>query len=242
MTKAIHDQQMDLYSSYEKLAADPRFRKMWPFLHEHYPDGARLLDIGCADGHFCRPLIGVGRWTCYGVDLLFDNAARCQKEGMLAVQSTFLDPLPFADESFDVVVAGEVVEHVTDERRFLREVHRVLKGGTRLILTTPNLVSLGNRLLMLLGRMPRFAFSEFHYRMWNLDVMGRRLREAGFDVEHVDSNYVGISRVFNGPLGRIGEMFGRLYPRWGENLIIYSRKMGPQEVPGCNDRSLIGAE
>jgi hypothetical protein len=106
----------------------------------------------------------------------------------------------------------------------LKEVHRILKPGGMLILTTPNLVSLGNRLLMLLGMMPRFAYAEFHYRIYNLKLIKSKLMRAGFNVKKVDSNYILISSYFNKYLGAIGEYFGSVVPSFGENFIIYASK------------------
>src|SRR6185295_4914640 len=56
------------------------------------------------------------------------------------------DPLPYPDNSFDVVTATEVVEHLERYRDVLREIHRVMKPGGICILTTPNVLNLNSRL------------------------------------------------------------------------------------------------
>jgi SAM-dependent methyltransferase len=64
------------------------------------------------------------------------------------------DPLPFADESIDVVLSNQVLEHVKEIFWILHQVSRVLRVGGRLIVGVPNLASYHNRLLLLCGRQP----------------------------------------------------------------------------------------
>ena len=61
------------------------------------------------------------------------------------VQADWYDGLPFADESFDAVVCSEGIEHHASQTAFIRELARVLRKGGTLILTTPNILSLGAR-------------------------------------------------------------------------------------------------
>jgi ubiquinone/menaquinone biosynthesis C-methylase UbiE len=65
-------------------------------------------------------------------------------------------PLPYPDASFDIVTATEVIEHLADFRRIVREIHRVLRPGGVCILSTPNILNLNSRL--------RFLWFGF----WNL--------------------------------------------------------------------------
>jgi SAM-dependent methyltransferase len=59
------------------------------------------------------------------------------------------EDLPYADASFDVVTATEVIEHLEDFRRIVREIHRVLKPGGVCVLSTPNVLNLNSRLRFL---------------------------------------------------------------------------------------------
>jgi SAM-dependent methyltransferase len=59
------------------------------------------------------------------------------------------ESLPYPDASFDVVTATEVIEHLEDFRRVVREIHRVLKPGGVCILSTPNILNLNSRLRFL---------------------------------------------------------------------------------------------
>lgn len=64
------------------------------------------------------------------------------------------DPLPFTDESVDVVLSNQVLEHVKEIFWILHQVSRVLRVGGHLVIGVPNLASLHNRLLLLCGKQP----------------------------------------------------------------------------------------
>lgn len=77
-------------------------------------------------------------------------------------QSDLTERLPFDDGSFDYVIAVEVLEHLPDHVAFFRECARVLRPGGRLLLSTPNVVSLKSRL--------RFLLTGFFYSFQTLDM------------------------------------------------------------------------
>ena len=97
----------------------------------------RMLDVPCGDGHIAREARALG-YRVYGLDL-FPSA------GVRGVQADACAPLPFQDESFDVLVSMEGIEHFENQMRFLRECARVLKPDGRLILSTPNVMHLSSR-------------------------------------------------------------------------------------------------
>ena len=64
------------------------------------------------------------------------------------------EPLPFADESVDVIIMNQIMEHVKEVFWILHEVTRTLKPGGSFIVGVPNLAALHNRLLLLAGKQP----------------------------------------------------------------------------------------
>jgi SAM-dependent methyltransferase len=100
--------------------------------------GERVLDLGCGDGAFAAELVAAGcRVTMADVSAEAMRRARARAPAAEAVLLAEGEPLPFAEDAFDVVWAGEVLEHVADVVGLLAEVRRVLRWGGRLLLTTP---------------------------------------------------------------------------------------------------------
>lgn len=113
------------------------------------PAPGPLLDLGCGSGSFLASL-GRRGWPgpLAGVDIalrwLLVARKRLDEEGMAGVPLVCgcAERLPFADRAFGGVVAGDVIEHVADQRATLAEVHRVLRPGGRAFLASPNRFSL----------------------------------------------------------------------------------------------------
>ncbi|MFJ8431213.1 methyltransferase domain-containing protein [Kitasatospora sp. NPDC094019] len=96
---------------------------------------ARLLDIACGGGLFAPHLAGRG-YRVVGVDLSFQSLRQARAHGYDATARADMSRLPFADESFDVVTAGQCLEHVPDPYSVVAEACRVLRPGGTLIADT----------------------------------------------------------------------------------------------------------
>jgi SAM-dependent methyltransferase len=99
--------------------------------------GKRILDLGCATGDYCLELGKLG-YACVGADINKAYVAAARKKGVNAVVSG--EKLPFEDNSFDTVIMFEVLEHVQDPERVLREAKRVSAGN--ILITVPDCSSL----------------------------------------------------------------------------------------------------
>ena len=116
------------------------------------PQGARVLDLGCGDGALLAHLQQHNGCTGYGVELSDVNVHACVQRGVNVIQLNLDDGLNmFADQSFDVVLQIDTLQHLRNAETMLRETARVGKIG---IVAFPNFAHWFNRLSVLRGRMP----------------------------------------------------------------------------------------
>jgi 2-polyprenyl-3-methyl-5-hydroxy-6-metoxy-1,4-benzoquinol methylase len=131
-------------------------------LFRHYVGGPgrRVLDVGCRYGALTRAYLEGNRVVGIDVDRwALDEAAR------LGIETHWVDaeqPLPFEDETFDVVVAGELLEHVRDPGALVGEALRVLRPGGLVVGSVPNAFRLKNRLRFLAGVKPEDDPTHLH--------------------------------------------------------------------------------
>lgn len=116
-----------------------------------------ILDLGCGTGYFAHELKELfPAATVWGVDVS-EKALAIGTRRYPQVQFQRADAevgLPFASALFDLVISGEHIEHLRDVDTYLSEIVRVLKPQGTMVLTTPNLASWLNRLLLLFGKQP----------------------------------------------------------------------------------------
>jgi ubiquinone/menaquinone biosynthesis C-methylase UbiE len=115
-----------------------------------------ILDIGAGRGddlQLARKVNPAAELHAIEVYPEYQNELR---EKSITVYSLNVErhPFPFSDESFDVVIANQILEHLKEIFWVLHEVSRVLQVGGFFIIGVPNLASLHNRLLLLLGKQP----------------------------------------------------------------------------------------
>ena len=154
----------------------------------------RLLDVAAGSGIAAGILQDRG-WEVSALDISEELVSQIRDRGIEArVHDLSSRPLPFEDQTFEAVFAGEIIEHLVDTSGFLEQLRRVLRPGGVLVLTTPNLASIENRLRLLFGRYPiwvEYALSDQgHVRAYTLPTLRSHLRSTGFQVEEIGGNWV----------------------------------------------------
>ncbi|RLG39900.1 MAG: hypothetical protein DRO05_07695 [Thermoproteota archaeon] len=161
----------------------------------------KLLDAGGSNGSFTLSIAETVEakeiWIADISELALQQA---REKGINTVRVDLsTENLPFPSESFDMISAIDLIEHLFDPDHFLREAHRVLRKRGFLVLTTPNLAFWGNRILLLLGYQPLMseASTEFaagylfvpkgfnpagHIRLFTLRALKDLLRANGFTI------------------------------------------------------------
>ncbi|MFV0680693.1 methionine biosynthesis protein MetW [Ottowia sp.] len=116
------------------------------------PEGARVLDLGCGDGALLEQLVKQRRCSGYGIEIDDANLLTCVQRGVNVLQLNLHEGLnAFKDQSFDVVLQIDTLQHLRNAEVMLRETARVGRIG---IVAFPNFAHWPNRLSVLRGRMP----------------------------------------------------------------------------------------
>ena len=144
----------------------------------------RALDVGCGEGRFTAELAH-GGLTVVGVDVAEEplRRARARHPGLDLRIVPVEGPWPLPDASFDVVWAGETIEHVADTQGWLSEVRRVLRSGGSLLLSTPAHGRLAMLGLALSARRfdAHFDPRADHLRFYTRRTLERLLGDFGFE-------------------------------------------------------------
>jgi SAM-dependent methyltransferase len=99
------------------------------------PPSPRILDAGCGTGTNLVEYSRLGEVS--GVDAFPEAIELCRERGLDNVLEAPVEQLPFEPDSFDLIFATDVIEHLEDDVLALRELRRVAASGARLVLTVP---------------------------------------------------------------------------------------------------------
>ena len=154
-----------------------------PIFKEVIGQGQKVLDLGCRSGALTRHFLEGNEVV--GVDVDEAALAKAEMRGITPVVADVEKPLPFPDETFDAVVAGELLEHLGFPQTLIAEVLRVLEPGGNFVGSVPNAFRLQGRLRFLLGRPPEEDPTHLH--MFSPD----QIRELLVDFEDVNVTFVG---------------------------------------------------
>ncbi len=127
-------------------------RKDLELIADLVPAGSRVLDLGCGSGELLAYLQRTRGCAGYGIELADANVHAALRHGIDVIQLNLEDGLAlFDDQSFDVVLQLDTLQHLRNTERMLRETARVGRIG---IVSFPNFAHWPNRLHVLGGRMP----------------------------------------------------------------------------------------
>lgn len=154
---------------------------------------AKLLDVGCGVGTISCQLQKQG-FEVYGIDFSSVAIEKAKEKGIKAIECDVdKDGIPFEDNYFDVIWAGDIVEHVFDPIFLLKEMSRVLKPSGKVLLTVPNDFHLKRRLsVFILGKSPQSNIYRNlrqckHHTMFSLELLEYMLNQGGLDSHSIHS-------------------------------------------------------
>ncbi len=194
----------------------------------------KVLDVGCGAG---RKVQIMNQWrgtTAFGCDMEIKLLSFAAQKQIPRLAASWAEALPFASHSFDWVTASEVIEHLEEPAKFLREVHRVLRPGGRVLLTTPNRLQYfrpWRPKMFWLAIQGRIVVDESHFKEFSARELKRSL-----------TPYFGVEQVgFRGTLcGKpvpieISQLPKAMQNIWGQGITITAvRKDLPSESQSSN--------
>ena len=158
-----------------------------------------VLDAGCGHGNYVIDEFRDKIEFAAGVDI--DSKSTTKNSSLDEIKYSNLETIPYPNNSFETVVSLWVLEHLENPSRVLREIRRVLKPGGCFIFVTPNknnwllkCKGLANQSLVkwvnkkFYGREEKDVFMTY-YRANTMDKLEKLLKEAGYKIVKLQTNY-----------------------------------------------------
>jgi len=155
-------------------------------------DGGRLLDVGCGVGTVSLELENRG-FEVYGIDFSSVAIEKAKEKGINAMLCDVdAEGIPFEDNYFDVVWAGDILEHVFDPIFLLEEISRVLKPTGKGLISTPNDMNLHRRIsIFVSGKSPQSDVYRTRRQCKHHTVMSVELLEYMLSTASLSSYSIG---------------------------------------------------
>jgi 2-polyprenyl-3-methyl-5-hydroxy-6-metoxy-1,4-benzoquinol methylase len=189
-----------------ELNSTERYPRKWGTRSSHHlvlsligaGEGRRALDVGCAQGHLLGELVIQG-WECIGIDSDSADVATCIERDLVAVELDITTDFPESLGLFDLVVFADVLEHLPDPTRVLRNVHSLLNPGARVVISVPNVAHLSVRAQLLFGRFPysdRGILDRTHLRFFTRRTIKELLTGTDFSILTTTASAVPLELVW----------------------------------------------
>jgi 2-polyprenyl-3-methyl-5-hydroxy-6-metoxy-1,4-benzoquinol methylase len=185
-----------------------------------------ILDIGCNDGELTEKYSNYGK--VLGIDINEKGILECKRKGLECKKMDVMDLDKKYHNNFDVVIAGDIIEHVLDTDKFLLNCRDFLKKGGLLLLTTPNVASLGRRIMLIFGKNPFLEYSlnlpykDFnvgHIRYYTRGNLEEQLTNCGFKNIHIKGDKINILDWLVIP-----NIIAQFLPNVSRNLMVICEK------------------
>jgi ubiquinone/menaquinone biosynthesis C-methylase UbiE len=156
----------------------------------HIGRGNRILDIGCGSGRTGQEMKKNGNYVV-GLDISDEQIeiARQSLDEAYQADLTQVNDLPFSNKKFDVIVFGDILEHLVDPGGILKFYRRFLEKNGKAIISIPNIANYFMRLKLLFGK---FEYSDVgfldktHLRFFTLKTSREMIQSSGYYVHELD--------------------------------------------------------
>lgn len=197
--------------------------------------GKRWLDLGCRQGEFLSILRQRYGIIAYGIDAWPEDL---KNDPRWDYHRADLDAGFDYHEDFDFISALEVLEHMIDTDGFLESCWKSLKRQGFLVLSTPNINSLRNRMSVPFGAYPaglEYRNVVHHVRLYNTRKLREHLNAHGFELVRLSGvNLLPLRFVKYALLGRVSELASNLFPQLcGTTIVIGMKTQRVAQISSC---------
>jgi 2-polyprenyl-3-methyl-5-hydroxy-6-metoxy-1,4-benzoquinol methylase len=148
-TSILNKKRIEAAEASRGVSGEPIYRTVMAFL-KGADSNCDLLEFGSGTGSLISQITSSGfKGSITAVDILSPPAV--QPRQVKWMQADLNHPINVPDNSFDIIVSTEVIEHLENPRAIFREFHRLLRAGGKIVVTTPNQESIRSLVALLLG-------------------------------------------------------------------------------------------
>jgi 2-polyprenyl-3-methyl-5-hydroxy-6-metoxy-1,4-benzoquinol methylase len=153
---------------------------------EQVTKGAKVLDVGCGNGRMGEYLIKNNQNKVTGIDIsqpAIDQAKKVLSEAYCLDLEK--DAMPFSEKSFEIIICGDILEHLFDPLSILKILSKYLKDDGFFLLSIPNVANIFIRLSLLKGNFnyqESGILDETHLRFFTLETIKKMLEQAGLKI------------------------------------------------------------
>lgn len=208
-----------------------RFDFLLGVLTDYFKPGAKFLDIGSFNGYLMLGAKLIG-YEASGTDLqqFIENTKNFSSFygfNNLAADLSF-EPLPYPDNSFDLILFSETLEHLNFyPLNLFKEISRVLRPDGSVVITTPNLLRLNNVLKMIIGQSINHEIEKpygpgTHYREYSfkeIEYLGEQVNLKIFSHQTLNFKYPNLSTA-----SQITDLLSVFFPARKRDLFIIAKK------------------
>ncbi len=178
-----------------------------------------FLDIGCATGMLISHM-GKNGWKAKGVEICRESAEYGIKNRGVDIFIGTLEEALFPDSSFSIIHFSHLIEHLTDPKSFMLEVHRIVKDNGYVIVTTPNIGGLQAKIFRTKWR----SAIPDHLFLFSKKTLRKLVEKTGFEVMKVVT-WGGLAKgsapdLIKKPVDRLAKIFG-----FGDVMLFLLRKL-----------------
>lgn len=209
-----------------------RFIEIFSILQK-FERNKKVLDISSASLHVPLGAHFMGFKDLHATDISFSNKTLIDRAARFGIALKDCDlekeKLPFSDSTFDIVLLTETLEHFNfHPGKAMSEISRVLAPEGVVIITTPNLVRLNNRIKMLIGKSINYDIKEkyhpgIHFREYTAQEICYLLDSADIKTDQVifaDFKYPGRGHVE----ASVNRLLGKFFSSLKNNVIVIGKK------------------